>query len=89
MAITGLPGRVFPIQSVQEEIYLFTAIEVDICTAYLQEQSRFNNLTSKYARCHTLCLQRELSNLKASLIITCSGSGSFKGKGGWNRGINS
>lgn len=84
-----LPGRVFPVQSVQEEIYLLTAIEVDTCTAYLQEQSIFNNLTSEYARCHTLCLQREQSDLKASLIIACSGSGSFKGKGGWNRGINS
>ena len=52
-------------------------------TAYLQEQSRVNKVTSKYARCQALCLQREQSNLKASVVIAHSGSGSFKGKGGW------
>lgn len=69
-------------------IYLLP-LRYDTHVVYLQEQSRFNKVTSKYARCQALCLQRKQSNLKASVITACSGSGSFKGKGGWKGGINS
>ena len=67
-------------------IYLLS-LGYDTRSAYLQEQSRLNKVTSKYARCQALCLQREQSNLKAPVIIARSGS--FKEKGGWKGGINS
>lgn len=51
VATTGLPGRYLPLSLCRKRYIYLLPLRYDTHAAYLQEQSRFNKVTSKYARC--------------------------------------